>query len=480
MNRFLVAITLLVLLTGRARGWQQTDQPAPNDPSAARWIDQIAAEVPPLKHPRGDRLPMIVWEGAGFGELSDADRKVLGDRGLCQHFQLSDSMIPAALAAQAAGMPVILMEGRTDNWPYSLESDVSKWAHQLPTGFPRPWFGDENAFGWHGACPNQTSGWKTLYEQTHKTLTAFRSAGVNVVGVWVDFEGDPYPWSHLYDQARVCKRCQAELPAGVLKDRDRFRDYSWQQYVRLYDQHFAKAVRDVFPECFVTNWHVVRSTNARPVRYFVRDTLLPELKFDFFNATNPIAYGTDSVWINRATSIDKDDQVAVDRFYFHELLQQVSTDHANHAGKHMSIPWVARVCRLQTEPGQTPTMSREAYREGLRHLWLRGVDSMQLFNARTTGDTNSSIREVADAVVVFDEMHVVFGDDFSAAVPINLDVPDARSGEVIWSAMRSGDRAIVRITRNGSDQETIDLELWPGQIDSLDIPPTSETFVVTR
>ena len=71
---------------------------------SAKWIDTLEREVPPLTQPRGDRLPMIMWHGVGFGKLSRHDIEVLAQRGLCQHLQLAESMIPAAIALQEAGL----------------------------------------------------------------------------------------------------------------------------------------------------------------------------------------------------------------------------------------------------------------------------------------------------------------------------------------------------------------------------------------
>ena len=81
------------------------------------WIDVIREEVPPLQNEVGGHMPMIMWHGVGFQPLTVDQIEVLRKRGLCQHLQLTEKMIPAAKRLAAAGMPVILMEGRTDSWP---------------------------------------------------------------------------------------------------------------------------------------------------------------------------------------------------------------------------------------------------------------------------------------------------------------------------------------------------------------------------
>ena len=73
----------------------------------------------------------------------------------------------------------------------------------------------------------------------------------------------------------------------------------------------------------------------------------------------------------------------------HNLLRGVSVDAVNRAAygpQVMSFPWVARFCTLEGEAGnEMADMSREAYREALRHMWLRDIDGMQLFNAHWGG-----------------------------------------------------------------------------------------------
>ncbi|MGB7344040.1 MAG: hypothetical protein WBD20_07490 [Pirellulaceae bacterium] len=371
------------------------------------WIDVIAKEIPPMKKDLGDRLPMIMWHGVGFDPLTPDQISVLRDRGLTQHLQMDAAMIPAALKLQQAGMPVILMQGRTDNWPYSLDEDPQGWAHQFDATFQPKGFGNEDAFEWHGACPGHTAGWKVLAKQTRETMEKFRAAGVKVTGVWMDFEGDPYPWSHLFDQLKHCHRCRSELPEQILNNKAAWRDDAWRRYVALYDEHFAKPIREVFPDCLVTNWHVVVSTPENPVRYFVREVNLPELSAVHFNATNPIAYGTDVVWHELYRGDPPLTQHQVNDFYAVEMLQQVKTDHANRRAnsqrKLTAVPWVARHCRIDTQDRRAPMMTRERYRQALGEVWQEGIATMQVFNAMHDGYEELAIIELQDAVIAFEE-----------------------------------------------------------------------------
>ncbi|MGI9474369.1 MAG: hypothetical protein ACR2NZ_22700 [Rubripirellula sp.] len=377
------------------------------------WIDVIAKEVPPLKNESAGHMPMIMWHGVGFQPLTPEQIEVLRARGLCQHLQLSEHMIPAAKRLAEAGMPVILMEGRTDSWPYSLKDTFrngkSDWAHDFDVTYQPPWFGSDDSSQWHGACPNQIAGWEVLARDTKRTMTKFRDAGVQVDAVWVDYEGDPYPWGHLFEQLSHCKRCRQTLPAEIIQDRAVWRSFAWQKYVALYDQYFAQAVREVFPDALVTNWHVVFSSEKRPVRYFARDVDLPALRPTFFNATNPIAYGTDVIWHQQWDRSADLTRASVDQFYRQRMLQQVQADRFNRVAEGAenvaSVPWVARVCKLaDASAPAAPMMSRPQYRECLAELWGEEIHTMQIFNAMHDGFEELAIEELQDAVAAYDQM----------------------------------------------------------------------------
>lgn len=391
---------------------QPAAYPQPTSPQRAAqlkttpWIQVIENEIPPLENDPGDRLPMIMWHGVGFDPLTESQINILRRRGLVQHLQFDEAMIPAALALQKSGVPVILMQGRTDNWPYSLGESPDDWAHDFDASFKPSWLGKEDAFEWHGACPHRTAGWKILQLQTRRTIQNFQDAGVVVTGVWMDYEGDPYPWQHAHQQIQACQRCRRELPAEILNDKSAWRDYAWQQYVDLYDQHFAAPIREIYPECLITNWHVVFSTAEHPVRYFVRDINLPPLAPQYFTSSNPIAYGSDVVWHNRWSGSAEPTQTDVDKFYAAEILQQVRTDRINRTalGKSSvaSIPWVTRYCKIDTTDRRAPIMTRPAYRAALAKLWQQDIRTMQVFNAMHDGFEELAITELQDTVLAYD------------------------------------------------------------------------------
>ena len=459
--------------TSRERGEQIASMP---------WIEVIEKEVPPLKHELGDRWPLIMWHSVGFEPLAAGQIEMLLARGLTQHLRMEEGMIEAAQALQKAGSRVIFMQGRAGNWPYSLAADSSRWAHQFDEGYHYEMAGSGALGAWHGACPKMIEGWAILAGQIRDTLRAFRDAGVVVDAVWMDWEGDPYPFGHLFKQLSHCRRCREQLPPEVLADRSAWFAYYWRVYQQLHGAYLAGPVREIFPLCSVTNWEIVYSTQTRPVLYFVDDRVLPPSIPPMFTATNPVAYGTDT-WFLREWEDDYTlDRRHVDQFYTHNLLRQISGDTANRlayaTGKVGSFPWVARWCPIKGDPDhKVPDMTRRAYREVLRHLWMRGIDGMQVFNAYRKDYEEMALLELVDAVEIYDEV-LAFREFLAGGEVMNLEVPAVQDDGVVWSGLRLENRALVRLMSQGEEGARINLEPWPGHEVDLEAPVEGSTYLL--
>jgi hypothetical protein len=124
-------------------------------------------------------------------------------------------------------------------------------------------------------------------------------------------------------------------------------------------------------------------------------------------------------------------------------------------------------------------MSRPAYREALRHIWLRGAEGMQVFNPSRAGYEDIVFAEVADAVAVYDEMlaHARFLDQGEI---LCCDVPGVQSEGVLWSGLKLGDEALVRAIRQGGPAASIRIEPWPGAPVEIEAPPEGATFIIRR
>jgi len=104
---FLLGLTIVGSLSGEEplyakKGPEQKD---------FAWLPAIIQHVSPLKHERGDRLPLILWELGPFTPQPAETYRALLARGLTQHIRLDTNHIAIAQALQAAGSTVIIMQG---------------------------------------------------------------------------------------------------------------------------------------------------------------------------------------------------------------------------------------------------------------------------------------------------------------------------------------------------------------------------------
>ena len=441
--------------------------------AAVPLLEQIKAHVPPLKHERGTRWPMILWEGVSFEPQSNDVYRAMLARGLTQHIRLDDKMIPTAKALQDAGSPVIMMQGAGGSWPYELAGGRERWAHQYDEGYKPT--GD--AYG--QSCLGVLTGWQVGADQVRATLRKYKEAGVTVNAVWMDWEGEPLGSWYGYENARHCRRCRETLPRQVLATERSFKPYCARLYIELTGTYLAAPVREIFPSCSVANWMVVASTHERPVRHW-NDRVLPPFIPSMFTAMNPVAYG-DTTYFRQCWKPEyKLDREHVDAFYAHLLLRQVTDSEANcqlYEPQVDSVPWVIRWCPDDEDP-KIPIMTRERYREVLRHLWLRGVDAMQVFNASRKGYEDIVIGEVEDAVSVYDEM-LAYREYLDEGEVMCLDMPGPQDEGVLWSGLRRGNSAVVRAFKQGGGKAEFEIAPWPEKKVTLKATSEGRTYVLT-
>jgi len=424
-------------------------EPLYPSPSPARvdWPAALAA-LEPLEHERGGRWPLVLWRGVGFDPLSGARIRAMLARGVVQHLRLGHPDVDAARALADAGAPVVLMEGAGGAWPYDALAGEYPWRLTFPEGATVP-------PAWRELPdPTRRHGWRRAGEQVRASLEQYRAAGVGIDAVWLDYEGalvnDDY-------EAVKASRASARLPAAILASERRYRDHRRRYWLRSLSRYLAAPVRQVFPQASVTNWVVMLSATSHPVRGWTDRPHPPSPPLRFTHS-NPIAYGIDTYFLHAWPADHPVTRANVDRFYAHLLLRQVSVDARNRARLRPdmgAVVWVARW--VPDHPGErVPVMSREAYREALRHIWLRGADAMQVFNPPREGYEAYAVNEVRDAQAVYDEM-LAYRAFLDRGEVMSFKVPDNRQPSVLWSGLRLADRAVVRVTRLGGGAETVEI-----------------------
>ncbi|MBS1270345.1 MAG: hypothetical protein MAG794_01300 [Gammaproteobacteria bacterium] len=187
-------------------------------PSPARidWYDTLMSRLDPLGHQRGERWPLVLWQGVELEPLERDQIKGLLDRGIVQHLSLRKPDIQAARALDAAGAPIVLMEGAAGAWPYDTVKDEAPWRLQfLPNAKILP--------QWRSlADATRLAGWRRARDLTRERLRRYKAGGLTVDAVWLDYEG-----ALLHDDYRALRASTAaeKLPDVILDNESLYREY---------------------------------------------------------------------------------------------------------------------------------------------------------------------------------------------------------------------------------------------------------------
>nr|CRH05052.1 protein of unknown function [Candidatus Magnetococcus massalia] len=434
------------------------------------WLAAMA-RIPPLKHPRQGRWPMIMWSSGNYRPLERGEIQLLLDRGLTQHLPLDKRAIPAALALQEAGSPVILLEARGGNWPYNWQT--APWSVEALDGKPLP----DNQRKLN-PLPTLFTGWGKAANHIRRTLRAFKKAGVTVDAIWLDWENQPM--SAKRRALLNSPTAREHLPARALRDSRSFRHYRRQLWNQLMSTYVAAPAREIYPKVSITNWVITLSSSTFPVRdWYGRPH--PHLGMTLFTETNPIAYAIDTFYLKIEDELVEWDQEHVNQAFTHVVLRQVSADsyNRNHYAPWLgSVPWVGRWVPDHLESDAAPTMSRSRWREALRHIWLRDINSMQIFNPIRSGYQQYMHAEVEDAVAIYDEM-LAYHDFLNQGQVLNYRYPKLQDSAVLWSGLKLKERALIRTFRGPLSPPEIKLEPWKGQTITLPLPKGGSSWMLT-
>ena len=442
-----------------ARCPQLPEDPAAEVPTDPPWVlldwpRLIEGCVPHLQHDRGKRWPLMIWDVRSGDPFTEKAAKSLLERGIVAPIRLDPAAIPVAQQVQKAGAPVILLDARNGSWPYDLAGEPAKWALS---------FGKDAQVNetWRRVpVPGRLEGWEIAAQRLREILREFRDAGVRVDAVWFDYENAPA--NVPYEAAKASREAGKEIPAAALANAESFDRYRRQLWIQLLSTYIAAPVREFYPAASVTNWMAVLSSPEIPVVGW-NNRALPPTGPTLLSASNPVAYGVDAAFLALWDKEAPTDRREIDRAYLHVLLRQVSADAANRrriAPQTDAVVWVARDHRTLTDR-TAPSMSRAAYREALRHLWLRGADGMQVYNGLRAGQSAIALAEVQDAATVYDEL-LKHRDFLDQGEVMNLEVPPPQHDGAIWSGLRLGDHALVRAASLTGGDVVVEIGGWQG------------------
>jgi len=498
--RWILASAVVMLVCSSVLADEPAAEAKP-EPKVRAWdIPEILKRVPPLKHDNTGRLPMICItpfamndQDKSYEEAKPLPPEVIRElkaRGLTQRYPPREKYIPCMLALQKEGAGVVVVEDSAFNGPGGSypenEQPIPGTLHILPEGYKglrRP--GQQPVF----PCPLVLDGWKLKADSYREVFKKFKDAGIDVTGVWLDLEVEPYHMEAQWDEAKNCSRCRKHFPRGVLDDFNKYQGFIMRWRANVFGAYVVAPILEVYPGISVTNWAEVISSADIPAFGWTARGPRPPHGVGLYTAANPVVYGT-TLYYRQSWRRDADpnwplDVPHMDRLYTQLMLSQISTHEANArrmAPELLSIPWVDRFCADDKDP-RIPILSRERYREILRHTWLRGADGMQIFNPvwfeEDAVRSPIVVEEIEDAVAIYDEM-LAYREFLDDGVTMDLTIPKATHDGPIWSGLKLKDRAVIRAFTMAAEPVTATITPFEGGPEvELVFPPKGATYLLT-
>ncbi|MBM3887806.1 MAG: hypothetical protein FJ388_01635 [Verrucomicrobia bacterium] len=426
--------------------------------SQREMVDVVLANTKPLKHPRGNRLPLYLWplHGLGTSDEAGAERllKILDGRGLPVIAswnpapQRREQSLREALwlgkLQKKLGLPITISANAC---MHNFCNGDEKTAHIGDDG--KPFFDYSFAEKRPMGCPFALEfRHPAIREQVEFFLDAYQCEGLDVHFIFVDWEIDgPIEWNDAWAHSKRCRRCRECV--GNINDFAAFQKALRQIRCRMQRECLAEPVLKRFPKALVGNYAVYPNDGWR-YWYDYFEKLAPDAPFkgdqrakyrpwiqEFpltgYTVAMPVVY----TWYATPTWYDF---ANYDYRWFYNLLLIASTS-IHH--KPSTIPSIPFVHWRTTAPPKEPDpavkqFSAGKYQELLWHMLLRGHDSLFLWCTREeTAEETRLLHEVWAASLEYREF-------FEHGKPVTFEVPK-QQGPVV-SGLRLGNRVLVRRT----------------------------------
>ena len=446
-------------------------------PSAASQLNldfpTFVKMVKPLRNGLGTNAPMVLWgwPGPPANMSLDAFVQAYAARGIIPQIPVGPGYNPVntiafAKALEAANMPVYLV------FP---KNDLLMMAYQNATIYTT--YTDSSGTVYKYPCaPLIDASIGAAWVQAQ--LAPLQDAGIHVTGVVFDDENLPIPIDPgEYQSQKDDPTCASYYPPGALDTFENFIQYIYQLRSTLEGQIMADPVQQMFPGAVVGDFGAYQSSAAVPYVDVGGNAYPPRQSVDT-NMLVPALYNQ-AIPLAPPKSPAKATQKWADDIFFTRWLQTLSTAAVNRGDNQIfsfvssNIPGFWNVGNLK------PLMSRNAYREALRHLWLRGTNSLWLFaGGGGLGTTAGAFQMMDDSRAVYDGL-LAYRNFLSQGTPMNVTPPDPSGTQPIWSGLKLGDQALVRTYSPSGKAGRVTIEAFPGVSVKLPAPAAGAGFLIT-
>jgi hypothetical protein len=448
-------------------------------------IQIILDNTKPLEYPRDQRLPLYLWPAVGSIEFNSKTTpnllKELDARGigLVYSWNKNDvnksikNAINVAKVQSYLGQPVNI---DASYMLHSLFDGDESTAHIDESGnrFFDDSFGKDHKMG----CPFTLNRRKReIRKRVEPFVKAYKDYGVKIDFVFTDWEIDgPTSANGSFFASHKCTRCRKYLGDGFTYSSFQKTMRDMRAYIQNY--FFSNPVLTHFPHALVGNYsdypcvgyrywydHYEYLADWQPYK---NDQHAKYRKwYNNFSGTGftmamPVVYP----WGNIYGWYDYED---TDYRWFYNMLL-VGSNAGGHTAQ--SIPMISFVhwnpilaVKMIKDKNVTP-MSKDAYKELLWHLLLRGIDTFFMWASR---------KQYPDEVRLVHEVYAAaqqYGNFLENGMPINFNVPD-KPGPVI-SGLALGNKILVRRTNFGMSSKSVSIIVGTEEIQVESIPGTCQ------
>lgn len=316
------------------------------------------------------------------------------------------------------------------------------------------------------------------------TLKTYQDLGIPIAAYWSDHEGQPNPWNGTYFAFRDNAENKAKLiKPEMTKSKSIFGEYTSKLKTQIFKEVFVDTFSQISPKTMWGNYCYVDSTKNMPAVDINNHKSNPNQIPDDINVVrmhNVYAYGR---ILHRYIKPDEITTKKVDRIFYHMMLKTFSSSVRNTPKEKTIIPYIGPYVD-QRENYDIP-MSQPAYRELLRHIWLRGADSMFVFAVHRKTDPSKnnsalqSLKTVEDTRMIMDEV-LAYREFLEHGQAIHFTWPSPTDTGVVWSALQLKDKVLVRYVTLGDPVKSFIITVFDNQSHTLTATPQGQYTIIKK
>ena len=438
---------------------------------AANDIEILLRETQPLKFPRGPRPPLYLWTPNFPATTDDAELervlRALDARGLALFARWGGNNFE-----KASEVPLRLARLQKK---LGLETsiDATGLAHGFFNGSPETGHLDKDgkrffdkSFFWSPGCPFAVQPrYDAMRARLEPYLKKYSDEQLRLDFWAADWEFDgPNEWNGGWAAARQCVTCRAKIP-NLDTDFAAFQTAVRSVRAEMQREVFVRPIQRLFPQARIGNYAMTphdgrrywwdffeKRTEGLPAEREHAALYRPwarEFEDCGYNVAMPVIY----TWFNTFNDYAFENRQY--RWFYNLLLEATSTGRraADAAPRVTFVHWTTTNPPKEL-PKDFEAMTEANYEELLWHVLLRGHDAFAMWcPAPELAQEVRPVHRVYAAALEYREF-------FERGLPVLFEVPK-QPGTII-SALRLGQRVLVRRTDFGAQHEVIEMKLASG------------------